>query len=232
MTTRQQQDLELWEKWQQNKTPEALQALVDRLNPLIYKEVNKWGNTVPRVALESKARMLVADALQSYNPTKGAAVGTHVASRLRKVSRFVYPYQNVARLPENKQLLYNTFNVATNKLYDDLGRDPTIEELADDLSWTPKKVGEFQQSFGRKELVESEGVFGDEDSDDAGLVDFYYHGLNPSDKMLFEDITGYQMKPTLNNRQLMSKHRLTQGQLSYRKRKFIDQVRGIQSGKI
>jgi len=232
MSTRQQQDLELWEQWKTDKKPQSLQVLVDRLNPLIYKEVNKWGSTVPRIALESKARMLVADALQTYNPHKGAAVGTHVASRLRKVSRFVYPYQNVARLPENKQLLYNTFTVATNKLYDDLGRDPTIEELADDLAWTPKKVGEFQRSFGRQELVESEGVFGDEDSKDVGLVDFYYHGLGPSDKMLFEDITGYQLKPVLNNQQLMSKHRLTQGQLSYRKRKFIDQVRGIQSGKI
>jgi DNA-directed RNA polymerase specialized sigma subunit len=232
MTTRQQQDLELWEEWNRTRSSDALQTLVDRLNPLIYKEVNKWGGTVPRVALESKARMLTAQALKDYNPNKGAAVGTHVASRLRKISRFVYPYQNVARLPENKQLLYNTFHVAYNELQDEKGREPTVGEMADNLRWSQKKVSDFQRTFGRKELVESEGVFADEDTEDKGLVDFYYHGLAPDDQRLFEDITGYSGRPVMSNAQLRNKYVLTQGQLSYRKRKFIDQVTDIQKGKI
>ena len=79
---------------------------------------------------------------------------------------------------------------------------------------------DFQKSFGRRELVESEGAYIDDDPGGQTLVDFYYHGLNPNDQRLFEDITGYQGKPTMNNQQLMNKYRLTQGQLSYRKRKF------------
>jgi DNA-directed RNA polymerase specialized sigma subunit len=231
-TTRQQEDLELWGEWKKTKSPVTLELLLNHLAPLINREVGKWGATVPRVALESKARVLTIQALEEYNPHRGAAIGTHVTNRLRKLSRFVYPYQNVARLPENKQLLFNTFQVAQNKLYDEHGRDPTVEEISDELGWTKKKVTDFQGAFGRRELVESEGVFIEDDSTTTGMVDFYYHGLAPDDKSLFEDITGYGGKRALSNSQLMSKYRLTQGQLSYRKRKFIDQIQRIQQGRI
>ena len=232
MKTRQQEDYELWEEWRKSKDPQVLTSLLDRLNPLIHREVVKWGSAVPRVALESKARGLTVQALDTYDPNKGAAIGTHVASRLRKLSRFVYPYQNVARLPENKQLLYNTFTVAKNKVFDTVGREATTDELVDELGWTPKKVADFQKSFERRELVESEGAFSDDDPMGDNLVDFYYHGLSPMDKSLFEDVTGYGGKPILNNAQIMKKHNLTQGQLSYQKRKLIDSIKGIQDGRI
>ncbi len=231
MQNRQQKDLAMWQDWKKTNNTQTLNGLVDRLNPLVQKEVNKWSATVPRVALEAKAKVLTVDAIKTYNPNKGAAVGTHVASRLRKLSRFVYPYQNVARLPENKQLKYNTFAVAKGKLYDNLGRDPTVPELSQELSWTQKTVRDFETAFDRKEYVESEGAFMDDDSDRDGLVDFYYHGLDPTNQRLFEDITGYAAKPVLPNSRLMGKHKLTQGQLSYRKRKFINDIKDIQSGK-
>jgi DNA-directed RNA polymerase specialized sigma subunit len=227
---RQQQDLDLWRQWKQSNDPEHLKQLLDRMNPLVQREVQKWGAAVPREALESKGRLLTVQALKTYDPTRGAAIGTHVTSRLRKLSRDVYPYQNVARLPENKQLLYNTFQVATNNLIDQHGREPTAEELAQELGWSPKKVGDFQKSFSRRELVESAGAFMDEGSADEGLVDFYHHGLIPSDQLMFEDLIGFKGKSALNNAQLMKKYSLTQGQLSYKKRKFINDLRSIQQG--
>lgn len=230
MSSRQQQDLEMWREWRSTKDSQVLNNLVERLNPLIQREVQKWGTTVPRPALESKARMLTAEALNTYDPNRGAAVGTHVASRIRKLSRHVYPYQNVARLPENKQLNYNTFQIAQSRLIDNLGREPSVSELSDELGWAQKKVTDFQKSFGRKEYHESAGAYIEDEPESRTLVDFYYHGLSPNDQRLFEDITGYGGRPPLSNNQLMSKYRLTQGQLSYRKRKFVDDVKRIQRG--
>jgi len=232
METRQQQDLELWKEWRKDNSPTTLNKLMNRLNPLIHREVNKWQYTVPPAALVSKGRILTVEALKSYDPNKGAAIGTHVTSRLRKLSRFAYPFQNVARMPENKQLLYNTFEGARTRLYDNLGREPTVDEISDELAWTPKKVQDFQKSFGRRELVESEGAFQDEHSDEAPLVDFYYHGLSPEDKLLFQDITGYGGTKPLNNDELRRKYKYTQGQLSYKKRKFTEQIQVIQTGRI
>lgn len=229
---RKEKDLELWKEWKRTRSPATLSKLLDRLQPLIVRETGKWQSTVPQVALEAKARLLTVEALENYNPNMGAAIGTHVTSRLRKLSRFVYPYQNVARLPENKQLLYNTFQIAQNRLLDAYGRDPTTEELADELEWTPKKVTDFQRSFGRRELVESEGAFIEDEPQESYLVDFYYHGLAPEDKLLFEHIVGYGGKRPLSNTELMRKFKLTQGQLSYKKRKFVDDIRKIQSGRM
>lgn len=228
--TRQEQDLTLWKEWKRTRDSATLTKLLDRLRPLIARETGKWQSSIPQVALEAKARMLTVEALESYNPNMGAAIGTHITSRLRKLSRSVYPYQNVARLPENKQLLYNTFQVVQGQLLDNLGREPTVEETADEMNWTPKKVADFQRSFGRRELVESEGAFIEDDQQVSNLVDFYYHGLAPEDKLLFEDIVGYGGKRARNNTDLMRKYKMTQGQLSYKKRKFVDDLKRIQAG--
>lgn len=231
METRQQQDLELWRQWRKTGRSDVLKKLLDRLQPLIYREVAKWGSTVPPAALESKGRLLTVEALKSYNPNRGAAIGTHVTARLRKLSRYVYPHQNVARLPENKQLMFNTVTVAQNNLQDTLGREPSVEELADELKWNPRKVADFQRSFGRRELVESEGAFLELHQDSSVLTDFFYHGLPAKDQRLFEDITGYGGSKPKSNAQLRRKYRLTQGQLSYKKRKFTEDVKAIQQGR-
>lgn len=226
--TRQQKDLELWQEWKKTKRPEVLTTLLTRLQPLIYREVSKWQATVPPAVLESKGRLLTVQALEEYNPNRGAAIGTHVTSRLRKLSRSVYPYQNVARLPENQQLFFNTFTIAQNKLLDETGRDPTTEELADELKWSVKKVGDFRRSFERRELVESEGSQLESFDEQSPLVDFFYHGLTPEDKLMFEDITGYGGKSRKNNTQLCKQYKLTQGQLSYKKRKFVEDIKRVQ----
>jgi len=232
MKTRQDEDLELWREWKKTRNTTMLNRLLTRLQPLIYREVSKWQGTLPVAVLESKGRELTVKALESYSPTHGAAIGTHVTSRLRKLSRSVYPYQNVARLPENKQLKYNTFMVAQNNLYDVLGRDPTTHELADELSWSPKKVEDFNYTYARRELVESEGAAMRSADDTAVLTDFYYHGLAPDDQRLFEDLTGYGGKKALNSTQIKSKYKIPQGVLSYKKRKFVSQIKDIQQGKV
>ena len=230
--TRQQEDLDLWRKWKASHRMAHLEALLKRLQPLLFREVTKWKFTVPSAVIESKGRQLIVDALESYDPTRGAAIATHVTTRLRKMSRSVYPHQNIARLPENKQLLFNAFSVAQNAVVDRTGRDATAKELADELGWTPGKVQSFQRSFGRRELVESEGLFGEAEEDNMPLVDFFYHGLPPDEQSMFEDITGYGGRTPRKNDWLRRKYNLTQGQLSYRKRKLTDKLKAIQQGNV
>lgn len=229
MLTRQDEDLALWKQWKSSNDILARNKLMTRLEPLIQSEVNKWGQAVPRPALEAKAKLLAVEALETYDPKKGAAVGTHVASRLRKLSRSVYPYQNVARVPENQQLYFHTYNVASNKLQDSFGRDPSVDELADELGWSQKRVTHFQNAFSRRELVESEGAYWEGERDE-GIIDFYHHGLAPRDKQIFEDIIGYNGKIPMKNPELMKKYNMTQAQLSYLKRKYMQDLQRVQGG--
>ena len=230
MLTRQDEDLALWKQWKSGNDMIARNKLMTRLEPLIQSEVNKWGQAVPRQALESKAKLLTLEALESYDPKRGAAIGTHVTSRLRKLSRSVYPYQNVARVPENQQLYFHTYNVASNKLQDSSGRDPSVDELADELGWSQKRVTHFQNAFARRELVESEGAYWEGERDE-GIIDFYHHGLAPRDKQIFEDIVGYNGKIPMKNPELMTKYNMTQAQLSYLKRKYMQDLQRVQGGR-
>lgn len=208
-----------------------MDVLLDRLNPLIQKEVNRWAGSISRKDLELQAKLLAADAVRSYNPSAGAALATHVMNYLQKLSRTVYAYQNAARIPENKVLQLGTFNRADETLRDRLGRAPSDEELREELGWSRPYMEKYRRNL-RREFIESgtpAPIF-DEHTGDGGLVDFAYADLPPLQQRLFEHTTGYNGSPVLTNPQLMKQLKLTQGQLSYQKRLLINRLNNVLNG--
>jgi DNA-directed RNA polymerase specialized sigma subunit len=230
---RQQTDLDTWKTWKAKPTDAHASALLTQVSPLIHREVNKWSGTLARPLLETEGKRLAMEAFHSYDPDKGAALGTHVVNQLQRMSRLSYANQNVARLPENKMLLYHSYNVAHSDLADALGRAPTTDELADHLGWPMHAIEEYRKSIGRKELLESGGLF---ETGDAGLydadkqehvVDFIHHDLSPQQKAIFEHLTGYGGAEQLSNTEIQKKLGMTQGQYSYAKAKLIEHVEKV-----
>jgi hypothetical protein len=214
------QDRILWDQWNRTRSQQDLQVLLTHLQPLISQQTMRWGGTLPASVLDTQAKVLAVEAIKSFNPAM-ASLGTHVTNQLQKMSRMVYTYSNAARLPEHKAISMATFSVAHEALKSELGRDPTHEELGDNLGWTKRRVTEFQRAYGRKELLTSgefnPASFAVADVEDP-VVGFVYHDMAPQTKQLFEHITGYGGKPVLSNSELMTKFKMTQGQLSYAKR--------------
>ena len=232
-TGRQSSDLEAWKTWKAKPTDVHASALLNQVSPLIHKEVNKWAGTLARPLLETEGKRLAMQAFHTYDPNKGAALGTHVVNQLQRMSRLSYANQNVARLPENKMLLFHGYHVAHSELSDELGRAPNTDELSDRLGWPIAKVEEYRQSIGRKELLESGGLF---ETGDAGLydadkqehlVDFIHHDLPPQQKTIFEHLTGYGGAEQLSNQEIQKKLNMTQGQYSYAKAKLIEHVEKV-----
>jgi hypothetical protein len=221
-------DTELWREWKKSPTDANMQNLLRQLNPLIQRSVNQWAGTLARPLLELEAKTLAAEAIKSFDPKRGAKLGTHVTNRLQKLSRINYTYQNVARAPEYQALQFHTYNLAESALKDSLGRDPTFDELSDELGWSSSQLRNFQRGM-RKEFVESGEVppFFDTPSGEDGLIDFVYNDLSPLQKQIFEHTTGYGGAKTMNNPQLMRKLKLSQGQLSYRKKQLVDKIENV-----
>jgi DNA-directed RNA polymerase specialized sigma subunit len=231
-----EQDRVLWEQWKKNPTDAHASALLLQVNPLIQREANKWSGTLARPLLETEGKRLAMQAFQNYDPTRGAALGTHVVNQLQKMSRLSYANQNVARLPENKMLQFHAYHLAHSELQDALGRPPATDELADHLGWSMRQIEQFRKQTGHQELIESGGVENVSGSlavadDSDHLVDFIHHDLPPVQKSIFEHLTGYRGAETLNNTQIQKKLNLTQGQYSYLKRKLLDSVEAVHSGK-
>lgn len=235
--TRSERDLALWKAWKRNPSDAAASALLAQVAPLISREASKWDQTMARPLLETEGKRLAMQAFHGYDPSKGAALGTHVVNQLQRMSRLSYANQNVARLPENKMLWFHAYHRADARLGDELGRSPTTDEIADELGWSIPRVEEFRRSIGRRELLESGGH---DDSGASGLhddarqdhtLDFVHHGLPPTQKAIFEHLTGYAGAETLSNTQIQRKLGLTQGQYSYQKARLIEHVSNVQNGK-
>lgn len=222
------EDLRAWREWRQNPTNQQLGRVLRRVDPLVQKEVNRWSGSLARPVLEIEAQRLAADAIRSYSPNRGASLGTHIANRLKKLSRLPYTHQNIARIPEYQMLKYHTYNSAKEALRDRSGREPTVDELAQELAWPKQQAAAYEKGI-RRELIESGEIppIFDTDSGEMGMVDYVYEDLSPEQKLLFEYTTGYGGKPILSNPELRRKLGVSQGQLSYRKRQLVDRIKQL-----
>jgi len=221
-------DLVLWHRWKQSGSSMDLEQLIKQLDPLIQAEVNRRAGTLAREALEGKATALAVKAIKSFDPAKGVKLSTHVANQIQKLSRMNYAHQNAARLPEHMILQYQTVNIAKEDFKALEGREPTHQELADNLGWSPRKVQQFTEQLGRSELMESTdtagGMFVAAEHDP--MVDYAYYSMSPRQQKIFEHSTGYNGAQKLNNRDIMSRLGITQGVLSYEKNKIRQLLEG------
>jgi DNA-directed RNA polymerase specialized sigma subunit len=137
-------DQELFAKWQATGSKKDLGALVSQLHPIIYSEVYRARGTLPPAALAAEATKWAVKGIQTYDPSKGTILSTHVTNYLQKVRRMNYKYQNAVRLPENMQLKYHEYNRSLTQLTDELNRDPTDDELAARLGWSKAHTTKFK----------------------------------------------------------------------------------------
>lgn len=215
-------DDELYRQWKRTKSPTDLEALIRNLEPLIQAEVNRRAGTLSRDLLVLQAKKLAVDAVKTFNPNVGVKISTHVTNQLQKLSRVNYAHQNAARIPEHSMLQFHSVNIATEDFKAEHGREPSGEELADTLGWSPKKLEQFRTQFGRSELLESIDTPGDlfVTATHDPRIDYVYSTLSPRQQQIFEMTTGYHGAKRLTNPQIMQKLGLTQGVLSYEKTKI------------
>lgn len=223
------QDLEIWNRYKKNKSPVDRAALLQRMDPLIQTTVNKWTGAVSRAALLTEAKLLAVKAFDSYDPNKGTALATHVVSNLAPISRIVYTYQNTARLPENITLKLHTYNTAVEHLKAHHGREPTTDELHQELGWNSTELNKLN-AYQRADLIESgpavssDAFFDDKDDTDEDLLSAIYYDLMPDEKRLFEMTTGFNGKKPMSNPEILKATGMTQAQLSYQKTQLKNKI--------
>lgn len=209
-------DLEAWRTWKQAPSPQNLEALIKRLNPIIQREAGRWSSVVPRYVLENEAKLLTIKACESYNPSAGTALSTHVVNQLQKLSRTAYKNQSTLSVPEQQRLTFNQYNNAVRHLEDLNGSKPSLHDVADYMAIKPKALQAIVENVGKRELIESgEGpAFVQHTHDD--VVHLAYNDMTPLQKRIFELRTGYNDVPVAKSGKAITKAlNISQGQLSY-----------------
>lgn len=167
---RKAEDRVAWEQWKQNPTPETMEPLIQRFEPLIKQRARSWkAPNVNQAAMHTNMLINAVDAFQTYNPEyvptfgkQPAALKTHLENRLQKAKRFNIQQQNYAYMPEGQVSHIGRINQAQDLLREELGREPTSKELVDHLNpglegrmkLTEKKVERILQGQ-RKDVIGS-----------------------------------------------------------------------------
>lgn len=175
----------------------VLPELLTSLEPLIQSHANKWKGNLPDDVIKGEATSIVINSLPNFDPNK-ASLSTFLNNNLKQLSRFVYTHQNVSRLSEPQTLKVSLFLREKHRLRDELGRDPSVTELAEALMWSEKDVEKMQRSL-RYDYVESSNVYNQSIPSDrfGDFIEYFYHGLSPEHQVIFEHTIGYKGKPEL-----------------------------------
>jgi hypothetical protein len=118
-----------WKTWKANPTPEASTSLLTAADPTIESAAKSHvGNINPLV--KAKGRRLALAAFHNYDPSKGK-LKSHLYNQLQGLKRYNAQTTSPVKVPERLMLDRSALNRAGTELNETLGRDPTIDELAD-----------------------------------------------------------------------------------------------------
>lgn len=220
-----QKDLNLYTDWKSTGSKKAMGALINQLSPVIYSEVRRVAGTLPEAALSAEAKKWAIKAIQTYDPSKGVALSTHVTNYLPKIRRLNYKFQNSARLPENLHLQYTEFKNAVSHLETTLEREPKDEEIAKQLGWSKPQVIKYKGSLF-EDLTESATQRPNEVShfnSDSFLMAHILEKLDDQEKTILK------YKGSIPATDLADKLGVNVSRLNYLQSKLIEKIQGMKT---
>jgi DNA-directed RNA polymerase sigma subunit (sigma70/sigma32) len=194
-----------------------VEKLIKENKKLIDLEASRYATNLPLITVQIEAYKLAREAAKTYNPAAGFKFSTHLVNSLKKLSRLSTQYGNVLRVPENVQFGVNKVQKVEKDLEHTLGRSPTLEEISHHSGFSPKAVTNMlstrKTSTGISSMFEAPALF---DSSNDEWVQFVYHDLSDTDKLIFEHKTGFSGKQILDNSALSKKLNLSPSTLNNR----------------
>lgn len=226
-------DFELWNQWNdQERSVDAIRPLVQQFKPLVMKRANVYAGKNPNVppeAVRAEFMNQAIKAFETYDPNRGAALGTHVNWQLMKGRRFIATYGGgVGRIPENRSYKVRQFTDARDELGDQLGRTPSALELADHLKWPIKQVSAMEMEVRREvpsSLLQAD-TMSVKPSRDAEIARLIQYELNPEEQVVMEHLLGINGKPQLKPGAIARKLNMTPSKVSRVKLNIAKKIEG------
>lgn len=183
--------------WVREQTPENMSKLLDALAPTINSEVTRYSGSP--TLLRSKAKVLAVNAIKTYNPMQGTKLSSWVVTGLKPLARYSIKQRDI-KIPEVAARQAAELDSVSRRMSEELGRDPTDEELADETGLSVKRI----RSVRSKAVASvTSGRFDEQEGEDASLApavqksdpipfaqEAVYQGLSDMDRFIFDAATG------------------------------------------
>jgi RNA polymerase sigma-B factor len=187
-----------------SRDPHLRDALVERYMPLARRLALRYRNTSePLDDLMQVAAMGLIKAIDRFEPGRGTAFSSFaVPTILGELRRHLRDHSWTVRVPRDTQELSQRLDKASDRLAADLGRAPTVKELAAELGTSEEQLLDAHQARHAHSPASLEAPVGSEDgllvladvlgADDdrleraeaAVLVDHYLDALPPRSRAI------------------------------------------------
>lgn len=223
-----EQDYELWRRWNDNgRRPEDLDPLYKQIKPVVRKASNVYANRVniPREAIESEFEYHALNALDNYDPSK-SALHTHLTNQMKRGKRFITTHQNVARIPEHRIHKKGEFDRAKSDLMDNLGREPSAQEISDKMKWPRSQVDKLI-SEDRKDVLSSTLQTSPDSrfSEEQEIMNMLPAELDGEENLVYEYLTGTGGKPSLGANEIASELKISPAKVSRIRSRIASKVK-------
>jgi len=218
-----------WVKWNNSGLDTDFDTVMKDVQPIIDKAVISYApNSSP--AVRSKAKVLAAKAIRSFDPKQGTKLQTHLFTQMQPLQREAGAYTTV-HAPERVHLDLKKVKEMQRQFFDEHGRDPNDDELADFTGLSRKRLRHIRK-FNKGLL--GEGVFEETSESGTGLPktieaanlweDFVYSELGPQDKLIYDLKTGHNGRKQLPITAIARKLRISSGAVSQRLGRIANRI--------
>lgn len=209
-----------WSAQPSNKV--ATGKLLTALNPTIDKAIRAHVGE-PHPLIKSRARSIVLKSLPKYDP-KQTQLNTYITNQLYSLRRVNRKQTQIISVPERMSQEYSRLTAAEENLRDQLGREPTTIELADNVGLSPKRIQKIRRF--KYPMTESQaaamgpGFMPGVQAKKSHWLEVIYHDLDTTDQQIMEHSFGMFGKPMLSNQAIATRLGLSPGAISQRKAKI------------
>lgn len=215
----------LYQTWQKDPTPANLHGVVKALSPTVDQHLARMGMHQDPL-LRSKAQLLAADAVRTWDPTQSSSLPTWVGHQMTPLHRFRRISNQVLAIPEGIQLDNLKLENSRRKFIDDYGRDPDEDELADASGLTIKRMRDI-----RRGTPITPGATPGGDTPAASMTDHVgeamdavYGSADSVDRIIMEARMGYNGRPILSTQDILRRTKLQAPQLARRASRLAMQI--------
>lgn len=232
---------ESYREYRKNPTKQNLNQCINSLSSTIRYSLAS-NNALGDPLLESKAKLLTAKAIKSFDTGYKVSLPTYVSSQLKKMTRIARDRKNPIKLPERFIVEYQTLVNAENELRDELGREPDLTELADKTAMPISKITKLRQKALKQpsetQMFNIGDTTGDNDESTASVDEteasapdflteaqaYVYNDLDHTQKKVFEHLTGYGGSKLMDPKEISAKYKVSLPTISRWANSFANRI--------